>query len=627
MLRGESMNSPPRTSRVSIRQPSAKTERLDSEEFVQLLRRNFWLIGAVVFLVMGGTYFYLSRQTPMYRAEAAMALTTSEVRISQVNTQMEVYDLTRARVETELDRLRSRNFVERVADGLDLFGDPTFLPESEGGPAVGSPDRAREVVDKVLGSYKLERSGESLVISIIAESTSPERAADIANAVVKAFVNASVESQTEGIERSVNYLREQISTIGEELTQAQMDLAAFIRDNQLDDAELSGKLRRERSHTASVIEVMDSRNEGDTAERQRLQADLDKMDAQLSSRTLQELQLARRNLGIELMNTRYETAVERLNQLEPQLDHVDADARQITVAEIPTEPFRPNIPTTMAMALPAGLILGFILALLRSTMSRQIWNGAQATHVSQLPNLGNLPRIPRSGLMRRLRPIAFVHNFPRSGFTEAMRSLLTVWAGQQARDTGPRVVMITSALPHEGKSTIAACLAAVAAQDAMRVLLIDFDTRRTGASRIVGAEGEPSELLDLTQGELSLDDALLPVDPECGFDFISFDQGTRLTPAVVTDFREKVLPQMVARYDLVIIDTPPALGLADAARLGAIADSTLIVLRSGKTPENALRHGVERLEDSGVTLGGTVVNDIEPRRYRQLNLGGSYAYY
>ncbi len=585
------------------------------------------MILVVVAAVMGTTYYYLIRQTPMYRAESAMALTTSEVRISQVDTQMEVYDLTRARVETELDRLRSRNFVERVADGLDLFKDPTFLPESEGGPPVGSPDRAREVVDKILGSYKLERSGESLVISVIAEATSPELAANIANAVVKAFINSSIETQTVGIERSVNYLREQIDAMGGELTQSQADLADFIRDNQLDDAELSSKLRRERSHTASVIDVMDSRNEGGTPERKRLQAELDKMDAQLSTRTLQELQLARLNLGIELMNTRYETAVERLNQLEPQLDHVDPDARQITVAEVPLEPFRPNIPTTLAMAFPAGLILGFILALLRSTMSKQIWNGAQATHVSQLPTLGNLPRIPRRGMLRRFRPISFVHDFPRSGFTEAMRALLTVWFGQHTHDSAMRVVMITSALPHEGKSTIATCLAAVAAQDGMKVLLIDFDSRRTGASRIVAAKGNPASLLAVTRGEVSIDDAKMPVDPNCDFDFICFDQATRLTPSVVSEFRQFVLPQMVAQYDLVVLDTPPALGLADAARLGALADSTLFVLRSGKTPETALRHGVERLEDSGVVLAGTVVNDIEPRRYRQLNLGGSYAYY
>ena len=621
------MNSPARPPRTNRRHGASRTERLDSEEFVQLLRRNFWLILVMVASVMGATYAYLSRQTPVYRAESAMALTTSEVRISQINTQMEVYDLTRARVETELDRLRSRDFAERIAAGLDLFQDPAFLPASDGGPAIDSPRRKRAVVDKVLSSYRLERSGESLVIAVIAESTSPERAADIANAVIKAFVNSSIANQTAGIERSLSYLTDQIDSIGEELTQAQVDLASFIRDNQLDDPDLAARLRRERSHTASVIEVMDSRNENDTAERQRLQAELDELDTQLAARTLHELQLARRNLSIELMNTRYETAVERLNLLEPQLDQVDADARQITVAEVPLEPFRPNIPTTMAMALPAGLILGFILALLRSTLNRQIWNGAQATHVSQLPNLGNLPRMPRRGLMRRLNPIAFVNKFPRSDFAEAMRSLLTVWAGQQTRDEMPRVVMITSALPHEGKSTVASCLAAIAARDSMSVLLIDFDTRRTGSSRIVGARGDRRSLEDMTTGKLSVADALMEINPDCGFDFICFDQRTRLTPSNVSNFRQRILPLLHSRYELIIIDTPPALGLSDAARLGTLADSTLIVLRAGKTPENALRQGAERLDDSGVSVGGTVVNDIEPRRYRQLNLGGSYAYY
>lgn len=119
----------------------------------------------------------------------------------------------------------------------------------------------------------------------------------------------------------------------------------------------------------------------------------------------------------------------------------------------------------------------------------------------------------------------------------------------------------------------------------------------------------------------------MEINPDCGFDFICFDQRTRLTPSNVSNFRQRILPLLHSRYELIIIDTPPALGLSDAARLGTLADSTLIVLRAGKTPENALRQGAERLDDSGVSVGGTVVNDIEPRRYRQLNLGGSYAYY
>ena len=98
-------------------------------------------------------------------------------------------------------------------------------------------------------------------------------------------------------------------------------------------------------------------------------------------------------------------------------------------------------------------------------------------------------------------------------------------------------------------------------------------------------------------------------------------------PRAIDDFAANVLPQLTEAYDLIVIDTPPVLGVADAARVGVLADETLVVVRSGKTPERALQNCVERLEDSGVHLSGTVMNDIEPRRYRQMNLGGGYGYY
>ena len=194
------MNDPIRRPRQPAKAVPTRIERMDSEEFIQLLRQNVWLILAVVAMVMGATAWYLSRQTPTYTAQSAMALTNSEVRISQVDTQMEVYDLTRARVETELDRLRSRNFAEDVAKSLNLFGNTEFLPLSENGPPLDSIERGRAVIDKLLGSYSLQRTGESLVISIMAEAEQPQLAADIANGVVNSFIALSVAQQVSDLE-------------------------------------------------------------------------------------------------------------------------------------------------------------------------------------------------------------------------------------------------------------------------------------------------------------------------------------------------------------------------------------------------------------------------------------------
>lgn len=194
------MNDPIRRPRQPAKAIPSRIERMDSEEFIQLLRQNIWLILAVVATVMGATAWYLSRQTPIYTAHSAMALTNSEVRISQIDTQMEVYDLTRARVETELDRLRSRNFAEEVAKSLDLFQNTEFLPLTEDGPPLGSIERARAVIDKLLRAYSLQRTGESLVISIMVDAEQPQLAADIANAVVDSFISLSVAQQVADLE-------------------------------------------------------------------------------------------------------------------------------------------------------------------------------------------------------------------------------------------------------------------------------------------------------------------------------------------------------------------------------------------------------------------------------------------
>ena len=136
-----------------------------------------------------------------------------------------------------------------------------------------------------------------------------------------------------------------------------------------------------------------------------------------------------------------------------------------------------------------------------------------------------------------------------------------------------------------------------------------------------------NSLAQLNDGTVPVADATVPVPDYNNFDVLRIDRDSRLTPRAVDDFAANVLPQLSAAYDLIIIDTPPVLGVSDAARVGVLADETLVVVRSGKTPERALQNCVERLEDSGVHLSGTVVNDIEPRRHRQMNLGGSYGYY
>lgn len=133
----------------------------------------------------------------------------------------------------------------------------------------------------------------------------------------------------------------------------------------------------------------------------------------------------------------------------------------------------------------------------------------------------------------------------------------------------------------------------------------------------------------LIGGPLSdtLPQVLQHVDGFESLDMISFKGGTHWTPRLMRTLAQDVFPLLREAYDLIIIDTPPALAVADAVRFGSVVDEALIVVRSGNTSERTLRNTVEKLMGGGVQIVGTVINDVEPHRYRQLNQGGAYGYY
>lgn len=605
-----------------------RSERFDADDIVQLVRRNLALMLAVLAVILVATWLYLSRQENVYSAQAEMALTTSEVRLSQIDTQLETYDLNNSRVATQMDILRSRSFAEQVAVRLSLFDNPAFMPIPADKGQHATELHQREVVDKVLGAYLLNRSGESLVISVQAQATSPELAAQIANAVVTNFIDLSVRSQVSVIEKSTDYLRRQIDTLGEELSLKEIELASFIREFALDDSDLPNRLRRERAHMISVLQVMQADGQAASPETERIRAELARVEQQLAERTRNDLRLARMQRNVQLLSTRYQTAIDRLNELEPQAQLAQPDARQVSVAAVPVEPSWPIRGPTMALAGAAGLVLAFMLALMREGMNRRIWDGAQATRVSDLPNLGTLPRIGRKSLLSRDHdPGWFLQSFPRSAFAEALRSLYTIWSNQE-RDGRPlKVLMITSGHSAEGKSTVATSLAASASMEGLKVLLMDFDTQRGIATRILGVTLGEQTPEDLIVERIALDAAIAHAEGFEHLDVMAFTAGTRWTPRLLQDFSDRIMSRLRADYDVIVVDTPPALALADSIRLGAIADEAVVVTRWGKTTERVLATTVERLLSAGVPLAGTVINDVELRRFRQNNQGGGYAYY
>ena len=184
----------------------------------------------------------------------------------------------------------------------------------------------------------------------------------------------------------------------------------------------------------------------------------------------------------------------------------------------------------------------------------------------------------------------------------------------------------TSASQHEGKSTISSAFAASAALDGLRVLLLDFDSQHAGASDILHVQAEGLPVAALADGSASWRDAVRPVPDFERLDVLSFPAGTSWTSRLISTFAARVVPDLREEYDLVVLDTPPALSSADAVRFGTIADEALVVVRAGQTTEGALQATIQKLERAGIVVGGTLVNDVETRLYRQHSNGAGHEY-
>ena len=595
-------------------------DRIGLDGFWLILRRHLRLIIIIVAVVIAATYVVVNRLEERFTARATLVLTGLDTRVRQADTQLESFELSRAVIETEMDVLKSRAFADQMALYLGLYDNPNFVPPTSDGQPIDPALHQEQVLDKIQGSYVVFRSGESLAIDTIATANTPSLAADIANAIPAVYIENSLAEQRASVSSSIMFLRDRVETLGEELTLAEVELANFIRENKLDDEQLPDRLRSQVQYLTTFLKTADA-----DQETERLQGELEKVETELQERTRAELEQMRRERLLEVQRLRYQTAIEKLNELETQINLVTQGARQVSVARPPSAASWPNKKSSLVIAAVGGLVLAFVVALILDLMNRRLWTETQTMRISGLPNAGFIPRIGRdAGAMRNESVAKYLIANPHTMFAQAVRGATGLWFDDNNEGW---VVMITSGLPHEGKSTVSVALGVSAALDGLRTLVIDMDSHREAASRLLEAKSKPAKVADVLAGKITPKPVILDGKTVEGLEFLSLDA---LSATNLKEQRQQLAvlrTKLREKYDLVVVDTPPVLVVDDTVRIGVLADEIWQVVRWGRTPENVLVDSVERLKRDGLPVTATLINDVDTRRHQRLGYGGYAQYY
>ncbi|MBX3504017.1 MAG: polysaccharide biosynthesis tyrosine autokinase [Parvibaculum sp.] len=324
----------------------------------------------------------------------------------------------------------------------------------------------------------------------------------------------------------------------------------------------------------------------------------------------------------------YESFLNRFKETSQQQDLQAPDSRVISVATAPLAPSHPRKALAFALALVLSTILGVGLAFLLEHLDNGIESGSDVEQQLGLPHLVSVPATPaEKGPDRKvMSPQDYLVAKPLSAFSEALRSLRSVLQLSNV-DNPPKVILFTSALPDEGKTTTASGFARAAAASGLKVVLVDCDLRHPSVHKAFGLSRPETGLVELLAERLDVANVTVK-DEKTGLDILPIATGTANPPDLLASTQMRLLlDRLRENYDLVVLDSAPVLPVSDSRVLARIADETVFVVRWNATPRDAAQAALRELRLFDASIAGVVLAVVDTARQAKYGYGDGGYYY
>lgn len=416
---------------------------------------------------------------------------------------------------------------------------------------------------------------------------------------------------------------------------ASASLRARLADAQAQLAELQSKfgpgypeIKSKQSEIASLRGALSSESGiGDQALRAAFQkASLQEKQLQAKLRQAKDLYLGQQGQGIQYGILKREVDTNRqlydaLLQRYKQLEAAGAGKNNMTLIEsavTPSAPYSPSLFRNLLVGLIFGLLGSGALVFLRETLDQTIRDPADINRHLGISALGLIPRVTSDDILEDLSQRS-------SELSEAYATARTNMSFLTA-DGAPGSIMITSTRPNEGKSISSVALARSFVQLGKKVLLIDADLRHSGLSDFIGiCAGNGSGLSAVLVGQAELADVKVLVE-EHGFDLVpSGHQPPNPVELLAGSRLKAVIERAQDTYDLVIVDSAPVLGLADALEVSRSVEGVVYIIESNGVNVRGIGNALSRLQTAGAVIFGAVVTKLDERN-SSYGYGSGYGY-
>jgi capsular exopolysaccharide synthesis family protein len=295
--------------------------------------------------------------------------------------------------------------------------------------------------------------------------------------------------------------------------------------------------------------------------------------------------------------------------------------RVIDEAQEPSGPYKPNAPLNLAAGFVLGLALGLVAAALREWSDRSLKTPAEVETIIGVTCLGLLPEIARNK-RRRSREVVLgalndrdlvVARHPEGGVAEAARAIRTNLTFMSP-DRPYRSILVTSAIPEEGKTTVACSLSTVLVQSGLRVLIVDTDLRRPRLHRTFKLPNDLGVTMAISN-QAPIDECIRESSIRNLWVLTSGPLPPNPAELLQSDRFAALARELYSKFDRVVFDSPPILPVTDAAILSRLVDGVVVVARAFSTQKSAARQAVKQLLDVKAHVIGVVLNAVDLGRH------------
>jgi succinoglycan biosynthesis transport protein ExoP len=480
---------------------------------------------------------------------------------------------------------------------------------------------ASSLTEQEISSYnqqvaqaRAEQAGDEAVLASAKQQLAQGSNGEDLGAALDSPVILQLRTQRAQISAKVADLQTKYGPRHPDLLKAQRELADL-------DSQIHEEIQR-------IISNLQAKAEASRRRTGSMETSLGSAKGTLAANNAATVGLNELQRNAEALSSLYDSFLNRFKQTstEPGMDQ--SDARVVSWAKIPTKQSAPNIPLNLALGLVVGLGAGVAAALLAELLDTGLTTAEDIEQRLELPHLGSLPLLSSLGEAGSALPVDFIVEKPLSSFSESFRALRASIRFARVGEAA-KIVLLTSSLPGEGKTTTSICLGRSAAMAGDRVVILDCDIRRRNISRLIGSE--PSQgLVEVLNGQAKLQDALLQ-DKASGAYILPLAKAS-FTPKDVfgSDAMDSLLAALRNQFDLVILDSAPTLAVADTRVLASKADAIIFLVKWRGTPLRAIESSLKTLSASGGYIAGvalSLVNMKEQSRYGYGDPGYYYSEY